>query len=72
MDLNGNSVKVYRTAVGGETDAAPGTIVRADKKGLIMACGDGKLLEILELQPQGGKRMSAAAYLAGHPIKACV
>ena len=72
MDLNGNSVKVYRTAVGGETDAAPGTIVRADKKGLIMACGDGKLLEILELQPQGGKRISAADYLDGHPIQASV
>ena len=34
-----------------------------------LACGDGKVLRILELQAQGGKRMAAAAYLAGHPIQ---
>ena len=70
--LNGAIVKVYRTAVGEETAAAPGSIVEANKKGIAIACGDGKLLRILELQPQGGKRMAAAAYLAGHPIPVCL
>ena len=69
MALNGGDVKVYRTAVEEETAAVPGTIVEANKKGIAVACGDGKLLRILELQPQGGKRMPAAAYLAGHPVK---
>ena len=69
MTLNGGDVKVYRTAAGEETAAVPGTIVEANKKGIAVACGDGKLLRILELQPQGGKRMPAAAYLAGHPVK---
>lgn len=69
MELNGSTLKVYRTAVGDTTTAAPGTIVEAGKKGLAIACGDGRLLQILELQPQGGKRMAAAAYLAGHPVK---
>ena len=55
--------------MGEETAAEPGTIVEANKKGIAVACGDGKLLRILELQPQGGKRMPAAAYLAGHPVK---
>ena len=72
MELNGASVKVYRTAVGEETAAAPGAVVEANKKGIAVACGDGKLLRILELQAQGGKRMSAAAYLAGHPIPVCL
>ena len=72
MMLGGSTVKVYRTDVGGGTASAPGTVVQADKKGLAIACGDGSVLEILELQPQGGKRMTAAAYLAGHPIKACL
>lgn len=71
-DLNGATVKVYRTTVGEDTAAAPGSIVEAGKKGIAIACGDGKLLRILELQPQGGKRMSAAAYLAGHPIPVCL
>lgn len=72
MELNGATVKVYRTAVGEETAAAPGVVVEANKKGIAVACGDGKLLRILELQPQGGKRMAAAAYLAGHPIPVCL
>ena len=69
MELSGSTLKVYRTAVGDTTTAAPGTIVEAGTKGLAIACGDGRLLQILELQPQGGKRMAAAAYLAGHPVK---
>ena len=72
MALNGGDVKVYRTAVEEETAAVPGTIVEANKKGIAVACGDGKLLRILELQPQGGKRMPAAAYLAGHPVKTSI
>lgn len=69
MDLQGKTVKVYRTLVGEETSAAPGTIVAADKRGIALACGDGRVLRITELQPEGGKRMAAAAYLAGHPIR---
>ena len=68
MDLQGKTVKVFRTQIGEETAAAPGTIVAADKKGIAVACGDGRVLRITELQPEGGKRMAAAAYLAGHPI----
>ena len=71
-ELNGAAVKVYRTAVGEETAAAPGSVVEANKKGIAIACGDGKLLRFLELQAQGGRRMAAAAYLAGHPIPVCL
>ena len=53
---------------GTETSAPPGTIAAAGKQGIDVACGDGKLLRITELQAQGGKRMAAAAYLLGHPI----
>ena len=53
---------------GEETSAAPGRVIRADKRGICVACGDGKVLCLTELQAPGGKRMSAASYLAGHPI----
>lgn len=69
MMVNDATVKVYRTAVGEETQAEPGSIVEAGKKGIAIACGDGRLLWILELQAEGGKRMESRAYLAGHPIK---
>mgnify|MGYP002618793605 FL=1 len=71
-ELSGATVKVYRAAVGGAAKAAPGTIVRADKTGIEIACGDGRTLRILELQPQNGKRMAVASYLAGHPVQVTV
>ena len=68
--LTGEPVKLWaaRTA---ETPAAarPGTILSAGKEGIDVACGDGRALRILELQAPGGKRMSAADYLRGHPIQ---
>ena len=68
--LGGEPIKVFRTVLTGEgTSAEPGTVVRAGKDGIDVACGDGQLLRILELQAQGGKRMTAADYLRGHPIK---
>ena len=62
-------MKVYRTAVGGDTAAAPGRITAAGKSGIDVACGDGKVLRILEVQAEGGKRMTAANYLCGHPVQ---
>ena len=62
-------VKVYSSAVTGEsTGKEPGTVLNADKNGIDVACGDGKVLRILELQAPGSRRMAAADYLRGHPI----
>jgi methionyl-tRNA formyltransferase len=35
--------------------------------GIVVACGEGGLA-VRELQRAGGKRMSAAAFLAGHRL----
>ena len=68
-ELAGTKFKVYRTELGGETGKTAGTILSAGKKGIEVACGDGRSLVITELQAEGGKRMAAAAYLLGHPIE---
>ena len=68
-ELAGQRFKVYRTELGRETEKAPGTILAAGKKGIEVACGDGRSLYITELQAEGGKRMAASAYLLGHPIQ---
>ena len=68
-ELGGTKFKIYKTTVGGETGKAPGTILSAGKKGIEVACGDGKALLITELQAEGGKRMAAGAYLLGHPME---
>lgn len=51
------------------TDKAPGTVVAADKRGIEIACGGAHTLLITEIQAPGKKRMRAADYLLGHPIK---
>ena len=56
--LDGIRCKVLRTAITGETSGkAPGSILQADKRGLKVACGDGRVLELLEVQPDGKKRI---------------
>lgn len=70
MELDGLRCKVLQTAVTGEITAkVPGTIIQADKRGLKIACGDGKVLQLVTIQPDGKKPMEATAFLQGHPIK---
>ena len=67
--IDGVRCKVWSTTLTGErTEKSPGSVVQADKRGLKLACGDGQVLQIDELQPDGKKRMAAAAFLLGHPI----
>jgi methionyl-tRNA formyltransferase len=47
---------------------APGIIVKADKTGIMVGCGQGSL-QIQVLQREGGKRLSAAQFIAGHPFR---
>lgn len=69
--LDGAKYKIWRTRRTGERAAAPaGSIVKADKKsGLFVAAGD-EVLEVLELQAPGKKKMRAADYLNGHGFAA--
>lgn len=67
--ISGDTVKIYRSVVlEQKISAHPGVIVAAGKEGIDIACGDGRVLRILELQAPGSRRMSAADYLRGHPI----
>ena len=57
------NVKVWRaSAEAGE--GSPGTILAGDRAGILVACGEGAL-RLAELQKAGGKRLSAAQFLAG-------
>lgn len=52
---------------GAAPSGSPGTVVRANKEGIVVRTGDG-LLCITSLQPAGSRRMAVGDYLAGHPI----
>ncbi len=47
------------------SDKAPGTII----DGKYVVCGDGKVLELVEIQATGAKRMNIKDYLLGHKLE---
>ena len=67
--LGEQTVKVYRAELLGATQEVAGKM-KATKRGIEVACGDGTSVLITELQAEGGKRMAANAYLNGKRIAA--
>ncbi|MDR2451035.1 MAG: methionyl-tRNA formyltransferase [Candidatus Accumulibacter sp.] len=65
--LNGTPIKIWRACVWAG-DGAPGTVVSVRPSGVTVACGEGALL-LVELQKAGGRRLSAAQFLSGHPVR---
>ncbi len=49
-----------------DLSGAPGTVVQVTKKRLIVACAEGGLLELLEVQPAGKKAMPIHAFINGY------
>lgn len=69
-EIGGTKFKIHQTVLVNEnTGKAPGTPIELNKKGLRMACGDGSVIEIRQLQAEGGKRMAAPDYFRGHPLE---
>lgn len=70
-ELGGVSFRVFGAEyTDTKTALAPGKIVSAGKAGIEVACGGSQTLRITEIQAAGKKRMSAASFLLGHPMKA--
>ena len=66
--FEGRRVKVCRaepSAVAG--GAPPGAVVDLDAASIVVACRSGTI-KLAELQPAGGRRMSAMAFLAGRRL----
>lgn len=61
-------LKIHRARVveGACAHPAGGAVISADER-LFIACGTG-VLELVELQLEGGKRLRAAEFLHGHPL----
>jgi methionyl-tRNA formyltransferase len=69
--LDGQRIKLHRATVltPSGTHGEPGTVVRADRHAVEVACGAG-VLAISELQPEGKRRMTAEQFCAGTRLRA--
>lgn len=66
--LDGKRIKVYRARLNGHVSKlSAGTV--EDEKTFSIACGDGNCVELTEICPEGGKRMSADAFLRGKKLQ---
>lgn len=65
--LDGKRVKVTESRIAGATNKPAGTVTESRDR-LVIACGNGTSLELITVQPEGSKLMSAAQMLCGKPI----
>jgi len=69
MMLDGSLLKVFAVDICEEkTGKEPGCIISFGNHGVEIACCDGSII-IKEVQAPGGKRMPAADFIRGNPIK---
>ncbi|CAG0975696.1 methionyl-tRNA formyltransferase [Burkholderiales bacterium] len=72
--FGGEPLKVLRAEpVERRARAEPGTVLAISASGIDVACGDdagGGALRLQDVQPAGGRRMSAAAFAAGRALAA--
>jgi methionyl-tRNA formyltransferase len=67
--FGGRQLKVLSALAEGPVRGEPGTIVEAGSDGLGVACGDGRRLRLVEVQPESRRPMAAAAFVAGARIE---
>lgn len=65
--LDGKRLKVYGARLGGQAQGAAGTI--ADPARFAVVCGDGRCVELCDIQLEGAKRMPLEAFLRGKKLE---
>ena len=65
--LENKRVKVIKAAAAGNTDARAVTVIKSTDS-LVIACKDGTAVELVTVQPEGSKPMTAKQMLCGRPI----
>ena len=68
--IDGTRFLIHRTRrIGEQRPVPPGTIITASGGLLHVATGDGEVLQIDEIQPEGRRAMTTRELLAGHPLR---
>jgi methionyl-tRNA formyltransferase len=62
-------LKIWQADIADRSSDSPGEVLETSRNGIVVACGQ-QALRLLSLQREGGRRMSAQEFLAGHAISA--
>ena len=64
--LNDKTLRIWQAqALIENSELQAGTVIRCDKKGIDISCGEGAI-RLLKLQPSGSKAMDVASFMNGH------
>lgn len=67
--IHDTPIKIWQAAVHNDAYSEPGMVVKVDRQGILVACGQGSLsLEVM--QRPNGKALPSHQFLQGFPIKA--
>ena len=66
--LRGKKLIVSKMRIGSGHSAAAGELM-VDGEKMLVGCADGTVVELLEVQMEGKKRMRAAEFLHGYQVK---
>ncbi len=68
--LNGKPLKILKTAASDKvSDCACGTICAVSGDSFDVCCGDGSVLKVFEIQPDGKRVMTVSDYLKGNKLE---
>jgi methionyl-tRNA formyltransferase len=68
--FRGQTLEIHRARPVDEPAEGPPGALSPDRRRLFAACGEGTVLELLEVQPAGRKQMTVEAFLNGYrPVK---
>lgn len=67
--LDGKTFKIHQSVLSDKTGEYPGQIVEITDK-ITVCCGDGKCIDILNLQAENKKAMSVSDFLRGNTVNA--
>ena len=66
--INGKRIKIFRSELAGNADSKEAGLIE-NISDFSVVCGDGKLIRLTEIQPEGGKRLKSADYLRGNRLE---
>ncbi len=69
-EIGGRTLKVFESVVESPGKGKPGDILSIEPDGIVVGCGSGTRLRILEVQAEGKKRMPASDFARGQRIAA--
>ncbi len=67
-EMGGRTLKIFESVVETPGKSEPGEILSIEPDGIVVGCGSGTRLRILELQAEGKKRMAAADFARGQRL----